>query len=53
MKVLMLNGSPHTNGNTALALGQLEAIFDVPNWVNVYLMISSTKLPPNSNGRTD
>ena len=28
MKVLMLNGSPHTSGNTALALGQMEAIFD-------------------------
>ena len=27
MKVLMLNGSPHANGNTALALAEMEKIF--------------------------
>ncbi len=27
MKVLMINGSPHENGNTALALSEMEAIF--------------------------
>lgn len=27
MKVLMLNGSPKANGNTALALGEMEKIF--------------------------
>ena len=27
MKVLMINGSPHKNGNTALALGEMEKIF--------------------------
>lgn len=28
MKVLMINGSPHSNGNTALALKEMEAIFE-------------------------
>lgn len=28
MKVLMINGSPHTDGNTALALGEMKKIFD-------------------------
>lgn len=28
MKVLMLNGSPRKNGNTALALAELEKVFD-------------------------
>ena len=27
MKVLMLNGSPHANGNTALALTEMEKVF--------------------------
>ena len=27
MKVLMLNGSPRKNGNTAVALGEMEAVF--------------------------
>ena len=27
LKVLMLNGSPHANGNTAVALREMEAIF--------------------------
>lgn len=27
MKVLMINGSPHTNGNTAIALREMEKIF--------------------------
>ncbi len=27
MKVLMLNGSPHARGNTAMALGEMEKIF--------------------------
>ena len=28
MKVLMLNGSPRPNGNTAIALAEMEKIFD-------------------------
>ncbi len=28
MKVLLLNGSPHANGNTALALGEMTKIFE-------------------------
>ena len=28
MKVLILNGSPHANGNTALAIGQMVPIFE-------------------------
>lgn len=28
MKVLMINGSPHTEGNTALALDEMKKIFD-------------------------
>lgn len=31
MKVLMLNGSPHANGNTALALREMEMIFEEEN----------------------
>ena len=27
MKVLMINGSPRANGNTAAALGEMEKIF--------------------------
>ena len=27
MKVLMLNGSPRSNGNTAIALREMEAVF--------------------------
>ena len=27
MKVLILNGSPHANGNTAAALGEMETVF--------------------------
>ena len=27
LKVLMLNGSPHANGNTAVALREMETIF--------------------------
>ena len=27
MKVLMINGSPHVSGNTALALKEMETIF--------------------------
>ncbi len=28
MKVLMINGSPHQNGNTAIALKEMEAVFE-------------------------
>lgn len=28
MKVMMINGSPHAKGNTALALGEMKKIFD-------------------------
>ncbi len=28
VKVLMINGSPHANGNTALALAEMKKIFD-------------------------
>ena len=27
LKVLMINGSPHANGNTAVALREMEQIF--------------------------
>ena len=27
LKVLMLNGSPHANGNTAVALREMEKVF--------------------------
>ena len=27
MKVLLINGSPHTNGNTAIALAEMEKVF--------------------------
>ena len=27
-KILMLNGSPHKNGNTALALAEMKTVFD-------------------------
>ena len=28
MKVLMINASPHANGNTSIALGEMRAVFD-------------------------
>ena len=28
MKVLMINGSPRANGNTAIALGEMEKVFE-------------------------
>lgn len=28
MKVFMINGSPHTNGNTALALKEMQKVFE-------------------------
>ncbi len=28
MKVLMINGSPHVNGNTSIALKEMEAVFE-------------------------
>ena len=28
MKILMLNGSPNLNGNTAIALNEMKKIFD-------------------------
>ncbi len=31
MKVLMLNGSPHKNGNTAIALQEMEKVFSEEN----------------------
>lgn len=33
LKVLMLNGSPHANGNTAVALREMEEVFKA-NGVN-------------------
>ena len=27
MKVLMINGSPRANGNTSIALGEMEKVF--------------------------
>ena len=32
LKVLMLNGSPHANGNTAVALREMETIFTKAVW---------------------
>ena len=37
MKVLMINGSPHANGNTALALREMEKIF-IENGIEVETM---------------
>ena len=37
LKVLMLNGSPHANGNTAVALREMEAVFKEINSVKVSL----------------
>lgn len=28
MKVLLLNGSPHANGNTSIALGEMVKVFE-------------------------
>lgn len=28
MKVFMINGSPHTNGNTAVALKEMQKVFE-------------------------
>lgn len=28
MKILMINGSPHTDGNTACALNEMKNVFD-------------------------
>ena len=28
MKVLMINGSPRTNGNTSIALGEMKKVFE-------------------------
>ena len=44
LKVLMLNGSPHANGNTAVALREMEAIFK-ENDVDVETVASGAAWP--------
>lgn len=41
MKVLMINGSPHTEGNTALALKEMEGIFKNEGIETVTLQVGS------------
>lgn len=41
MKVLMINGSPHTEGNTALALKEMEEIFKNEGIETVTLQVGS------------
>ena len=31
MNILMISGSPHPNGNTAIALAEMKKIFDAPH----------------------
>ena len=42
LKVLMINGSPKANGNTAIALKEMENIFK-ENGVEVETVVSVTK----------
>ncbi len=42
LKVLMLNGSPHTNGNTAVALREMEKVFK-ENGVEVETVLVGNK----------
>ena len=43
MKILMVNGSPHADGNTALALNEMKKIFD-ENGVEVNLLHVGNKV---------
>lgn len=41
MKVLMINGSPHPNGNTSIALKEMEKIFQEENVETTTLLIGN------------
>ena len=41
MKVLLINGSPHENGNTAIALKEMQQIFDKEGVETHFLHIGS------------
>ncbi len=48
MKVLFINGSPHANGNTYIALHEMEKIFDKEGIERLYISeikISEVVLP--------
>ena len=44
MKVLMINGSPHTNGNTALALAEMEKVFAIEGIETEILQVGSNAI---------
>lgn len=44
MKVLMLNGSPHENGNTALALREMIAVFEKEGIEVDYVRLGGTEV---------
>lgn len=44
MKVLMLNGSPHENGNTALALREMIAVFEKEGIEVDYVRLGDTEV---------
>ena len=51
LKVLMLNGSPHGNGNTALAFREMEQVFR-ENDVEVENILADA-LPAEPAGKTE
>ena len=44
MKVLMINGSPHQNGNTAAALSEMEKVFKAEDVETEILQIGNTSI---------
>ena len=50
LKVLMLNGSPHANGNTAVALREMEKVF-MENGVAVETVLVGDKALPATAAR--
>ncbi|MBD5147918.1 MAG: NAD(P)H-dependent oxidoreductase [Oscillibacter sp.] len=45
MKVLMINGSPRPNGNTSIALGEMEKIFATEGVETEIIQIGSKATP--------
>ena len=41
MKVLIINGSPHENGNTSLALKEMKKVFDAEGGISETVRIGS------------
>ena len=41
MKVLIINGSPHENGNTSLALKEMKKVFDAEGVISETVRIGS------------